>query len=73
MRASRRHYGIDRRFGVDRRKVHKLEYFLQGGLERRSFKERRSGLERRSGWVKVSDWGSVRMESLEEGKGLRKK
>ena len=66
-------YDIDRRSGVDRRKAHHLEYFLQGGVERRSFKERRSGGERRSGWVKVSDWCSVRQESLEAGKRTKRK
>jgi hypothetical protein len=68
----KRHYDIDRRSGADRRKAHKLEYFLQGGVERRSFKERRSTEERRSGWIRVSDWCSVRAESLESGKGPRK-
>jgi len=59
---------IDRRSGVDRRKAHKLEYFLNGGVERRSFKERRSSKERREGWVRVSDWCSVRLESLQARK-----
>jgi hypothetical protein len=69
---AKRYYDIDRRSGVDRRKAHKLEYFLQGGAERRSFRERRLSEERRSGWVRVGDWCSVRLESLEAGKGPRR-
>jgi hypothetical protein len=63
---------IDRRTGADRRKEHKLEYFLNGGPERRSFKERRSSRERRDGWVRVSDWCSVRLKSLQAGKILKR-
>lgn len=69
----KRTYDIDRRTGVDRRKSHKLEYFLQGGVERRSFKERRSSEERRSDWVRVGDWCSVRLKSLQSGRGRLKK
>ena len=68
----RRFSDIDRRSGADRRKAHKLEYFLNGGLERRSFKERRSQKERRANWVRVSEWCSVRLESLEAGKVPRR-
>lgn len=69
---SKRYSDIDRRSGVDRRKAHKLEYFMRGGMERRSFRERRSIKERRMGWVRVSDWCSVRLESLQAGKGPSK-
>ena len=31
----------DRRSGKDRRKSYSIDYFLQGGVERRSWKERR--------------------------------
>jgi hypothetical protein len=31
----------DRRSGADRRKVYSADYFLKGGVERRSWKERR--------------------------------
>jgi hypothetical protein len=68
----RRYSDIDRRSGVERRKAHKIEYFLSGGPERRSFKERRSTKERRSHWVRVSEWCSVRLESLEAGKVSRR-
>jgi hypothetical protein len=59
---------IDRRSGIDRRKAHKLDYFLNGGVERRKFKEWRSRRERRTHWVRVSEWFSVRLGSLESGK-----
>lgn len=63
---------IDRRSGADRRKAHKLAYFLDGGIERRNFKERRSSKERREGWVRVSEWCSVRLDSLQAGRTLRR-
>ena len=31
----------DRRTGTDRRKSYSIDYFLQGGIERRSWRERR--------------------------------
>ena len=69
---TRRFSDLDRRSGLDRRKGHKLEYFLNGGLERRSFKERRSIKERREGWVRISEWTSLRLESLQAGKTPKK-
>lgn len=50
---------IDRRSGLDRRKAHDLDYFLRGGVEKRSWKERRSKLERRKDWTRASEWVSV--------------
>jgi hypothetical protein len=55
----RRGYRIDRRSGVDRRKIHDLNYFIRGGAERRKFRERRSREERRKNWVRVDEWISV--------------
>ena len=55
----RRGYRIDRRSGIDRRKVYDLNYFTDGGVERREFKERRSELERRKNWIRVDEWISV--------------
>lgn len=55
----RRSYRIDRRSGVDRRKVHDLNYFIRGGIERRKFNERRSQWERRKNWLRVDEWISV--------------
>lgn len=42
----------DRRSGVDRRKFYSIDYFTNGGRERRSGVERRSGIERRRSWAK---------------------
>ena len=50
---------IDRRSGGDRRKAHSLDYFLNGGVERRSWTERRSQNERRKDWVRATQWSSV--------------
>jgi hypothetical protein len=55
----RRGFRIDRRSGIDRRKIHDLNYFIIGGVERRKFKERRSREERRKNWVRVDEWISV--------------
>jgi hypothetical protein len=55
----RRGFRIDRRSGVDRRKIHDLNYFIRGGVERRKFIERRSPKERRKKWVRVDEWISV--------------
>jgi hypothetical protein len=60
----RRRSSIDRRSGVDRRKTHNLDYFLKGGVERRSWKERRSGDERRVGWIRAGKWNSVYVGDL---------
>jgi hypothetical protein len=50
---------VDRRSGQDRRKSYSLDYFAEGGIERRKGKERRQGGERRSEWIKVSKWCSI--------------
>ena len=55
---------IDRRSGFDRRKVHDLDHFQQGGMERRSWKERRSKEERRKNWVRGAEWASVFVSNL---------
>jgi hypothetical protein len=55
----KRRSGIDRRSGEDRRKVYSLDYFANGGIERRSMWERRSRGERRLRWVRVNEWASV--------------
>lgn len=55
---------IDRRSGFDRREVHDLDYFQQGGVERRSWKERRSNEERRKNWVRGAEWASVFVSNL---------
>ncbi len=55
----RRRSNIDRRSEADRRKVHNLDYFLSGGVERRGWKERRQQGERRADWMRIGDWNSV--------------
>jgi len=57
--ANKRKSVVDRRSEVVRRKVYLLEYFIQGGVERRSGKEQRRRLERRADWVRVDDWYSI--------------
>jgi hypothetical protein len=50
---------IDRRSGADRRIAFSIRYWLNGGVERRQWKERRAGIERRADWVKFGQWHSV--------------
>ena len=50
---------VDRRSGDDKRKRYSLDYFTEGGEERRKGKERRQSGERRSGWARVYKWCSV--------------
>jgi len=61
---STKRYGIDRRSEDDKRRVYDLNYFLDGGVERRSGRERRGIGERRVGWVKADDWKSVYLGNL---------
>ena len=51
--------GIDRRSTGERRRQNNLDYFLNGGVERRSARERRSRVERRVGWVRLTEWSSL--------------
>jgi len=59
-----RRSGMDRRCGDDRRKAHDVDYFLNGGFERRNWKERRAQGERRQDWVRVSEWSSMFIGTL---------
>ena len=54
-----RRFSIDRRFGEDRRRLYYLDYFLNGGVERRSWEERRGQAERRVEWMRVNKWASI--------------
>lgn len=54
-----RRSSIDRRECEDMRESHNLDYFEEGGLERRVHLERRKLDERRSDWIRVSKWRSV--------------
>jgi hypothetical protein len=67
----RRRFLIDRRSGADRRRLHNLDYFSNGGVERRSGKERRLKVERREEWIRVSKWASVFLKNLRIGKFLK--
>jgi hypothetical protein len=60
----RRNFDIDRRSGEDRRRLYDLDYFSNGGVERRTLKERRSLVERRIGWVRIGKWLSVSKKGL---------
>ncbi|MEW6672074.1 MAG: hypothetical protein AB1427_10225 [Thermodesulfobacteriota bacterium] len=56
--------GVDRRAEVDRRQVYSIDYFIQGGVERRSGLDRRKNRrERRKNWVRVNEWISVPVTS----------
>ena len=50
---------FDRRSGEDKRKRYSLDYFTDGGEERRKGRERRKSGERRSAWVRVYKWCSI--------------
>ena len=50
---------LDRRSGDDRREAYDLDYFRNGGAERRAQSERRQPLERREGCIRVSQWSSI--------------
>lgn len=49
----------DRRCGDDRREAYDLDYFQEGGAERRRGVERRRPAERRDSCMRVSQWSSV--------------
>jgi hypothetical protein len=55
---------MDRRSGEDRRRAYDLDYFSNGGVERRHWKEQRSNVERRIDWTRVSKWSSVSLKAL---------
>jgi hypothetical protein len=50
---------LDRRSGEDRREAYDLDYFRNGGTERREQGERRQPQERREDCIRVSDWSSI--------------
>ncbi len=56
--------GIDRRSQKERRSVYDLDYFFNGGAERRGWIERRSQAERRVGLERVDKWASHPMRDL---------
>lgn len=50
---------LDRRSGEDRREAYDIDYFADGGAEKRRGDDRRQPKERRKNCVKVSKWSSV--------------
>ncbi len=56
----------DQRSGEDRRQVHLLSYFSNGGIEKRNPRERRVSAERREGCIRVTRWSSVCVEALSD-------
>ncbi len=59
---------FDRRSGQDRRDSYNIDYFLDGGLERRNSLEgerRRKNQDRRREWIKISRWSSLNVEGEE--------
>ena len=56
---------FDRRSGQDRRKAYNIDYFLEGGVERRTHakgERRNHEKDRRKHWIKISRWSSLRVE-----------
>lgn len=50
---------VDRREIEDMREAYSLDYFIDGGVERRKYTERRESAERRMDWMRVTKWCSV--------------
>jgi hypothetical protein len=56
---------FDRRSGQDRRKAYNIDYFLEGGRERRTSptgERRNRDNDRRKDWIKISQWSSLHVE-----------
>ena len=56
---------FDRRSGQDRRSTYNIDYFLEGGAERRNSsagERRREEKDRRKDWIKISRWSSLNVE-----------
>ena len=64
-KAKKKRSFFDRRSGQDRRFAYNIDYFLEGGAERRhnSGQERRAeDKDRRRDWIKISPWSSLHLE-----------
>jgi hypothetical protein len=59
---------LDRRSGEDRRESYAIDYFTEGGSERRQAKDRRKNRERRQGCVQVSRWSSVCVDEITQAR-----
>jgi hypothetical protein len=56
---------FDRRSGQDRRKAYSIDYFLEGGTERRTVtasERRNQERERRQDWIKIGPWSSMNLK-----------
>ncbi len=56
---------FDRRSGQDRRNSYNLDYFVDGGIERRhsfGIERRDENKDRRKEWIKISSWSSLHLE-----------
>jgi hypothetical protein len=62
---------LDRRSGEDRRRAYSLDYFINGGMERRISGERRKNTERRADWRQVGKWYSVFAGDGKDGSRIR--
>ena len=71
MTPTRIRFPHDRRKGKDRRNHRDHDYFLKGGIERRSGWERRTQGERRWNWIRVDKWSSARLPYSEYTTFLR--
>ena len=60
---------FDRRSGQDRRDSYNIDYFLEGGTERRNSPasgRREKNKDRRKDWIKISRWSSLYVDSEED-------
>lgn len=60
---------FDRRSGQDRRDSYNIDYFLEGGTERRNGLadgRRAKKKDRRKDWIKISSWSSLHIDSEED-------
>ncbi len=64
---------LDRRTGEDRRLIHRIGYFAEGGIESRTAAERRTPHERRQDCIRVTRWSSVCAEQKTRTPEDRKK
>jgi hypothetical protein len=56
---------FDRRSGEDRRSTYNIDYFVEGGVERRAGTaggRRNKENDRRKNWIKISPWSSLNIE-----------
>ncbi|MDH3558917.1 MAG: hypothetical protein OES18_24005 [Deltaproteobacteria bacterium] len=57
---------IDRRRAKDRRQIYNLDYFLNGGTERRSGYNRRSSVRWGDGWNRIEKRRSIATKARDE-------